>query len=279
VAIWQVDFYRRPLADELGPLWELVICDASGPLVHQALCPQANASAEWLKQHLQSLMEGLGQPEQVQAFRPQTVQLLQPACAALDLALEPTRHTPALKQQLQKLVAFYPQFPNYVKQPYQPVDLDKPPPLPLPENLWGERWRFAALAAMDLVAAFQSRPIPICDMPESRFPVNLSIPSTTSIPGVVVEAGRRSMQLARWLQQVQPVALSAIPGDPDGLILEAGLIDRWVFTTYTDPDVIAAAQTFRSRQQAAQGLHFLLVQPDDSGMTYSGFWLLQSPEG
>ncbi|NEQ67039.1 MAG: DUF1092 family protein, partial [Symploca sp. SIO2D2] len=24
------------------------------------------------------------------------------------------------------------------------------------------------------------------------------------------------------------------------------------------------------------GLHFLLVQPDDSGMTYTGFWLLQN---
>lgn len=278
MTIWQVDFYRRPLQDEFGSLWELVICDATGPLVHQALCPQSDASVEWLKQHLQVLIEGVGRPDLLQAFRPQTVQILQSVCKVLDLPLEATRHTPALKQQLQKLATVYPQFPNYVKQPYQPVDLEKPPPLPLPEDLWGERWQFAAIPAMDLVAAFQSRPIPICDLPESRFPVNLAIPSTTPIPGVVVEAGRRSMQLARWLQQVQPVGLVSIPGDPDGLILEAGLLDRWVFTTYTDPDVIAAAQTFRSRQQAAQGLHFLLVQPDDSGMTYSGFWLLQWPD-
>lgn len=86
------------------------------------------------------------------------------------------------------------------------------------------------------------------------------------------------MPLARWLQQIQPVALNYIPGDPDGLILEAGLVDRWVLTTFTDADVITAAKTFQSRQQAAKGLHFLLVQPDDSGMTYSGFWLLNSDE-
>nr|WP_317106120.1 Tab2 family RNA-binding protein [Chroococcidiopsis sp. SAG 2025] len=35
------------------------------------------------------------------------------------------------------------------------------------------------------------------------------------------------------------------------------------------------AQIYAQRQQQSQGLHFLLVQPDDSGMTYTGFWLLR----
>ncbi|HEY9750428.1 MAG TPA: Tab2 family RNA-binding protein, partial [Allocoleopsis sp.] len=51
--------------------------------------------------------------------------------------------------------------------------------------------------------------------------------------------------------------------------------DRWVLATFEDAEVRAAAQAYEQRKQAAQGLHFLLVQPDDSGMTYSGFWLLQ----
>jgi hypothetical protein len=59
-------------------------------------------------------------------------------------------------------------------------------------------------------------------------------------------------------------------------MLEAGLVDRWVLTTFSDPEVNTAAQSFQQRQQAALGLHFLLVQPDDSGMTYSGFWLLRA---
>jgi hypothetical protein len=105
--------------------------------------------------------------------------------------------------------------------------------------------------------------------------VALQLSSTLLIPGVVIDGGRRSMQLAQWLQRAKPFALNYIPGQPDGLVLEAGLVDRWILTTFADPEVIAAARTFQERQRAAKGLHFLLVQPDDSGMTYSGFWLLQ----
>jgi hypothetical protein len=115
-------------------------------------------------------------------------------------------------------------------------------------------------------------------MPAALSPIQLQIPSTAAIPGVIITGGRRSMPLARWLQRVRPVTLNYIPGDPDGLILEAGLVERWVLTTFEDAEVIAAAITFRQRQQTAKGLHFLLVQPDDSGITYSGFWLLQKTE-
>ena len=86
------------------------------------------------------------------------------------------------------------------------------------------------------------------------------------------------MLLARWVEQSRPYALQSIPGEPDGLILEAGVSDRWILTTFDDADVVVAAQTFRQRQQAAKGLHFLLVQPDNSGMTYSGFWLLKGDD-
>jgi hypothetical protein len=51
--------------------------------------------------------------------------------------------------------------------------------------------------------------------------------------------------------------------------------DRWILNTFDDPDMRSAAQQYEQRKQASQGLHFLLVQPDDSGMTYTGFWLLR----
>lgn len=278
--IWQIDLYRRPLQDEAGtPLWEWVACDPQEGLIGQAFCPQSQVTAAWIGTQLQKTAEASGGlPDQVQIFRPQAVSLLQAGCQPLGISVEPTRHTPALKRHLRQAAAEFSTFPNYTGQPYDPVGLEKPPPLPLPENLWGRRWQFAALAAMDLVPAFQDRAIPILNMPESRFPLRLNLASTLPIPGVVIEAGRRSMPLARWLQQVQPYALHSIPGDPDGLILEAGLVDRWVLTTFADQEVIQSARTFRERQAAAQGLHFLLVQPDDSGMTYSGFWLLRVEE-
>lgn len=160
----------------------------------------------------------------------------------------------------------------------------KLPPAPLPEHLWGNRWRFAALPASDLVEAFVDRMIPIVEMPDSRLPLQLGLASTVLIPGVVIEAGRKSMQLARWIQAAQPKLLNYIAGAPDGLILEAGAPDpeannsvaRWILATFEDADVAQAGQTFQQRKQTSQGLHFLLVQPDESGMTYSGIWLLKA---
>jgi RNA-binding protein Tab2/Atab2 len=148
------------------------------------------------------------------------------------------------------------------------------PPQPLPENLWGDRWRFASLPASD-VDAFSERLIPVLEMPDSLLPIKLGVASSVAIPGVVIDGGRRSLQLARWLQDAHPVSLNFIAGAPDGLILEAGEVDRWIVATFDDPEVRPAAQMYEQRKQASKGLHFLLVQPDDSGMTYTGFWLLK----
>jgi hypothetical protein len=150
------------------------------------------------------------------------------------------------------------------------------PPLPLPENLWGEKWRLAAIPAGNLVEDFADRPIPILSIPDFLHPINLGLASTLPIPGVVIYGGRRSMRLARWLEEVHPVALNYIAGVPDGLVLAAGSVDRWVLATFTDTEISAAARIYAQRQQQSRGLHFLLVQPDDSNVTYSGFWLLQA---
>lgn len=280
MSIWQADFYRRPLQDELGhPLWELVVCDADRTFTASAFCPQPEANSAWITQQLQRLISDAGKtPTHMQVFRPQSVSLLQAACKPLGITVEATRRTAALKTLLQEQAEHYRTLPNYTGQPYEPVHLESPPPVPLPENLWGEQWRFGALAASEL-ERFQQRPIPILEMPEFLLPMQLQLPSTLPIPGVVIDGGRRSRQLAQWVQRTKPFALQYISGQPDGLILSAGLVERWVLTTFDDKDVIAAAKTFQQRQQQAKGLHFLLVQPDDSGMTYSGFWLLQKDEG
>ena len=166
----------------------------------------------------------------------------------------------------------------YKRQSYNPLALDRPPPTPLPESLWGEQWRFATLPAGDLEEAFKERPIPILEMPDFLLPLNLGLASTLAVPGVVIDGGRRSLQLAQWLQQMEPVALNYIAGELSGLVLEAGLVDRWIVATFADPEVTAAAQAYEQRKQQSEGLHFLLVEPDDSGMTYSGFWLLRTED-
>jgi hypothetical protein len=258
--IWQVDFYRRSRQDESGqPLWELLICDPVGDTapILSAFCPQREANSRWLTQQIQSIAP---LPDRIQVFRPQALSLLQAACQPLGIAVESTRRTSVLKQVLQ--------------EKYGTIALEQSPPVPLPENLWGDQWRFGAIAAQDL-PVFSHRMIPVKDIPDALLPMNLNLSSTAPIPGVIIDGGKQAMRLARWVAETRPYGLRSVPGEPDGLILEAGLGDRWVMTTYDDPEVRSAAQTFRERQQSANGLHFLLIQPDDSGITYSGFWLLQ----
>jgi hypothetical protein len=272
---WQADFYRRPLRDATGQvLWELLVCDSTRTFEYEALCSQSTANSSWLVEQFQ-LAAGQQLPDVVQVFRPQSLSLIAAAGQKLGIPVEATRQTLALKQWLQERFQFYRNQENYTGEPYNPLALDKPPPTPLPENLWGEQWRFATLPASEVEEAFRERPIPILEMPNFLLPLNLGLASTVAVPGVVIDGGRRSLRLARWLQEAQPVALNYAPGELSGLVLEAGLVDRWIVATFADPEMAAAAKAYEQRKQQSRGLHFLLVQPDDSGMTYSGFWLLR----
>lgn len=272
--IWQADFYRRPLQDEAGkPLWELLICDAARSFEFSAFCSQSQANLTWLAEQLQQQIQIHKQPDRIQVFRPQSLSLIEAAGKVLGIKIEATRRTTALKLLLQERAKTYSSMPNYTRESYSPIALESPPPVPLPENLWGDRWRFASLRAGDIADAFTGRPIPILEMPESLLPLNLGLASTVPVPGVIIDGGRQSMRLARWLQDAKPVALNYMAGAPDGLILEAGLADRFVVATFEDDEVKEAAKIYTQRQQISKGLHFLLVQPDDSGMTYTGFWL------
>ena len=151
------------------------------------------------------------------------------------------------------------------------------PPLPMPEDLWGDRWQFASLPAGELWQSFSGRMTPIQSLPEASSPFNLGLASDLFIPGVIITGGRKAMAIARWLQSVSPRALiyQSSPGTPSGLILYAGDRSRYILATFEDSEVQSAGEIFQQRQRAAQGLHFLLIQPDDSGMTHSGVWLLK----
>lgn len=275
--IWQVDLYRRPLKSETGEtLWELLVCDFPINFCVSVFCTQSQVNSHWLIEQLNQLLKSYPQPEIIQFFRPQALSLIAIAGKTLGISVEATRRTPALKSILQERAKAYLQWDNYTGESYNPVLLESPPPIPLPDNLWGDRWRFASLPAGDLEEAFKERPIPILEMPDFLLPLNLGLASTVRIPGVIIDGGRQSMKLARWLENVKPVALNYLQGTPDGLILDAGLVERWVVATFEDKEVTAAAKLYEERKQLSQGLHFLLVQPDDSGMTYTGFWLLNS---
>ncbi len=278
MVIWQGDFYRRPLRDKNNrPLWELVLCDSTGSFEYTALCPQSEANLSWLVSQLERAGGDRQKlPEAIAVFRPQSLSLMEEAGKVLGIKVEATRRVPALKKLLRNREGQYREMEGNTGETYDILAVESAPPLPLPENLWGDRWRFAALDAGSLVELWSDRPIPILEMPEFLLPLNLGLASSLPIPGVIIDGGRRSMLLARWLDEARPVSIKYVPGEPDGLILEAGLNERWVLATFEDKEVAAGGKIYEQRKEKSKELHFLLVQPDDSGMTYTGFWLLRN---
>lgn len=279
MTIWQVDFYHLPSQQtQLPRQWELVICPGDREayskgnrlFVYTAQCDSRDANPQWLAQQLTIAAQKGQLPTKIQVFRPQALSLLTLAAQQLNIPIEATRHTQTLKQELKQRASKY--YPNY-----EPLKIEQPPPQALPENIWGEEWTFASIEAGEISELFSDRPIPIKDLPTQFLPLNLGIASEIAIPGVVVYGGRKSLILARWLEQQQPVCLTYMPtevGQSGGLILETGLVDRWIFNTFSDPEFASVAADYEQKKQVSKGLHFLLIQPDNSGMTYTGFWLL-----
>jgi hypothetical protein len=266
---WQADIFSRPQRNEQGEtLWELVICAADGGWYHTAICVQKQVNSDWIADQIQLITEPLAQS--IQVFRPQSLGLIRAAAVRLGIDVVATRRTIALKQLLQQ------QAQSYNQSSYQPLAIESPPPLPIPDNLIGERWQFVTLTAGQLVADFADRPIPIVSMPDYLLPPHWGLGAKVAIPGVIIYGGKQSMRLARWIEETDPVSLNYLGDDPGGLVLDAGLADRWVMLTFNDAEVSQAAKLYEARKRLVHGLHFLLVTPDDSGVTNSGIWLLQT---
>jgi hypothetical protein len=274
--IWQADFYHHPSSSANERQWELVICNSNIDLnihtrqpIYTAQCLSVDAHADWLKQQI--LLAAAGNlPDKIQVFRPQSLSLISVAADKLGIKVEATRNTQALKQALRE---------KYQEQAnYNPILLEKSPPQALPENLWGDKWQIANIAAGQIIDLFSDRPIPIKSIPQEFHPINLNLASDIFIPGVVVYGGRKSMAIARWIEQQIPAFINYIPteiGKSGGFILETGLVDRWVFNTFESEQAEGIARKYEQNKQASEGLHFLLIQPDDSGMTTTAFWLLR----
>ncbi|XFA74348.1 Tab2/Atab2 family RNA-binding protein [Thermosynechococcaceae cyanobacterium Okahandja] len=277
MACWQVDFYRRPLQTPTGiPLWELVICDPEQQFYYTTFCPEPLATASWLSQALANCGQPL--PDRVQVFRPQSLGLLEVACQSLNVPLEATRRTRALKEFLRQRAAIYPTLETYTGAAYDPLVIEQPPPLPLPDDIWGDYWQFAAITPGELSQLMQY-PLRILSFEMDMLPEALGLSTNCPIPGIILYGGRKSLKLARWFQEQSPYRLEFIRGEPCGVILHSGLRDRWVFLTFVNAEIAAAGDVFRERLTQSQGLHFLLIQPAENDTTYTALWLLHPLEG
>jgi hypothetical protein len=271
--IWQSDLFRNSSSTQGENQWLLIICDRDNKLIYEAQCEQSQVNATWLTNQLQQAGQD-NPPTKIQIFRPQIIGLFTLATKNLNVSLETTRRIPAIKEKVRQ----YTEINLSVISGKNYLGLDRPPPQNLPENIWGQDWNLVSISAGEIINFTQNRPIPFCDLPESLLAIHSQLNPTTKIPGIVINGGKKSLILARWLVKEQPVALNYIPteiGRSGGLVLESGLVDRWILATFESETVAIAAKAYEQAKQETQGLHFLLVQPDDSGMTYTGFWLLK----
>ncbi len=150
------------------------------------------------------------------------------------------------------------------------------PPQPLPEHLWGDLWQFVSLSAEDLEFSLWERPIPIREIEApGLLPSQQALEGEAVIPGILINAGRQAMKLSRWLCGHQPRQMNAVNLELGAIILSTAQQTRWILATYQDEAVREAGQTFEARKAQSKGIHFLLIQPDDSGVTHSGLWILK----
>ncbi|HEY9705714.1 MAG TPA: Tab2 family RNA-binding protein, partial [Allocoleopsis sp.] len=217
--IWQVDFYKSSGKNEDHQiLWELSIINPIDNFTYTVFCPQSDANSNWLINQLENAGKQQGfLPDKIQLFRPQSLNLINIAGEKLNIKIEPTRRTLILKQ--------------WLENKGNKIILDQPPPQPLPENLLGEKWRFASIPASDLIELVSDKLIPIMSMPQFLLPINVGIASTTIIPGIIIYGGKSSMRLARWLQENDIYYIDYMQAETGGLVLESGLVDRWIIAT------------------------------------------------
>jgi len=267
---WELDFYRCPVFDDTGqPLWELLVCDEAGGLLLAEPCPAAQATTHWLGAHLSALVSTLDAPLGVRIFRRATFELAAPACRALGLPVRHTRRALAvLRLRARREREVYPRERGFRALPPTPAPA-LPPPRPLPESLRPQQWGFSALTRRELDAV---RRLPMTVL---EAPALADLGDT--LPGVILYAGATGHSLVRWLADHEPVSLSYVEAQLNGLVLEAGLDERWICATFQDPQMRTAGRQYVERKLAVRGAHFLAVQPDENSAQILGFWLLQTP--
>jgi RNA-binding protein Tab2/Atab2 len=59
------------------------------------------------------------------------------------------------------------------------------------------------------------------------------------------------------------------------LILETGVLDRWILTPLPTQELQQEAARFEDFKKAANDVHFIALQVDPNVQAFAGFWLLR----
>lgn len=287
-AIWELDFYSRPLLDDRQKkLWEVAICESpqdtrQSPeelFRYARYCSNQEVNSIFLRTSLEEAIVAWGKaPKRIRFFRRQMNNMIVKACEELDIQAIPSRRTYALNAWLQeRLTAVYPEHPGYdavaAATAVATVRYEPSTPVPLPDAIRGDRrdrWAFVTLSAADF-SEMHAWDIGFGE----GFPLALAqVPPSARIPGLLIFSPRAT-PYAAWMSGVEPGALRYQAGEKPRLLLETGAGESWLFADLTNATRQQEARDFATAKQQANGLHFLGIQATPETEAFAGFWLLQ----
>jgi hypothetical protein len=281
-AIWEIDFYSRPLVDERQKkVWELLVCESPSTTQqsptelfrYAQYCPSDTVNSAWLAEALQTAMARSNQsPQRIRFFRQQMNNMITKACKDIGIPSAASRRTIAVQQWLdERMSQVYPNEPNYQPTNNPSVQVFNDPPQPLPAALIGDKWAFVNLAAsqFDEMNEWQ---IGFGD----AFPLAMAgVTPEMQIPGSILYSAR-AIPMAAWMSGLEIVSLRYQPAPKSNLLLETGATESWILARLDDNTQREAAR-FEAAKAQANGVHFIAIQTNPEAEEFAGFWLLLEP--
>ena len=278
---WELDFYSRPILESDGrKRWELLITatpDAGiprEPFRFAKRCPSGEVNSLWLASALEEAREaalaaGLVAPRRLRCWRSSMRTMVQRAAAELDLEMIASRRTYALLDWLQQReLEVYPQEEGFMAGPLAPPPAPvTTPAVPLPEEVQGDAWSWAALPAQ-LLREASDWPMGFSDL----LPLPEGVDDNQPVPGLRLFSSSRALAMAGWLGGLEPVRLLV---EGRQLVLEAGQDDRWLVSDLDDRAAQAITAALAESKEIGKGLQFIAIQTSPDEQSFAGFWMMR----
>ncbi|MEM6450945.1 MAG: Tab2/Atab2 family RNA-binding protein [Cyanobacteria bacterium P01_D01_bin.105] len=294
-AVWELDFYSRPVLDEKNKKrWEVLICEGWQSVTddpdelfrYSKYVSNSEVNSETLQTAIEEAIAQATEhskeaPTKVRYFRYQMQNMIKRACEEAGLLPFPSRRTLALQQWIEdRKENVYPNEEGYkasispsVARPLEVVN-------PLPDALLGQQWALVSLpvTAFDEMAAWD------IGFGEAFPLTSLAVETDTQIPGFIIYS-KRANPLAAWMSGLEIAAVRAGREESSNyvsknsetarLLMDTGTTETWLLADLVGEETQAEGKRFEAAKTAAAGVHFIAVQDSPESESFSGFWLMQ----
>ncbi len=289
MAIWELDFYSRPIVDEnKKKVWEVLICESPDRIDQDLknlyrfskLCPNTTVNSLWLQEAISEAIKETGvTPKKIRFFRRQMNNMISKACEDLGISPMLSRRTYTLCQWLDdRKLNFYPQQEGYDSVAANSPSVQYPPlePTALPDAIRGDKsdkWAFVSLQA-EAFLELNEWDIGFKEV----FPIlEIGVSTETVIPGLIIYS-QRALPLAAWMSGLDLGYLKLETGTRPIVRLETAASDSWILVNITNPQTLQEAKNFEEAKSIANNIHFLAIQSSPDSESFAGFWLLKENE-